>query len=113
LGADSHINGGLHVAGLIYVDGDITQGTAGTYSQFRQMQIIDGGLVVEAGGIEINLGDLFVDGYANSAPDNRFFPPAYPTAHAPTYAVGAMYYDTTLNKLRIGGASAWETVTSV
>lgn len=36
-----------------------------------------------------------------------------PTASAPTYVKGAMYFDTTLNKLRIGGATAWETVTSI
>jgi hypothetical protein len=35
------------------------------------------------------------------------------TALAPPYKKGAMYFDTTLNKLRIGGATAWETVTSV
>ena len=35
------------------------------------------------------------------------------TAGAPDYVKGAMYFDTTLNKLRIGGATAWETVTSV
>jgi hypothetical protein len=35
------------------------------------------------------------------------------TAAAPTYVKGAMYFDTTLNKLRIGGATGWETVTSV
>jgi hypothetical protein len=35
------------------------------------------------------------------------------TAGAPAYVLGAIYFDTTLNKLRIGGASAWETVTSV
>jgi hypothetical protein len=35
------------------------------------------------------------------------------TASAPTYTIGAMYFDTTLNKLRVGGASGWETVTSV
>ena len=35
------------------------------------------------------------------------------TAAAPPYVKGAMYFDTTLNKLRIGGATAWETVTSV
>lgn len=35
------------------------------------------------------------------------------TAGAPAYVKGAMYFDTTLNKLRIGGATAWETVTSV
>lgn len=36
-----------------------------------------------------------------------------PTASAPAYVKGGMYFDTTLNKLRIGGASNWETVTSV
>jgi hypothetical protein len=39
--------------------------------------------------------------------------PKYPTAKAPTYANGRCYFDTTLNKLRIGGATAWETVTSI
>ena len=32
---------------------------------------------------------------------------------APTYVKGGLYFDTTLNKLRVGGATAWETVTSV
>jgi hypothetical protein len=40
-------------------------------------------------------------------------PQSATTASAPAYVKGAMYFDTTLNKLRIGGASAWETVTSV
>lgn len=35
------------------------------------------------------------------------------TALAPAYVKGAMYFDTTLNKLRIGGAAGWETVTSI
>jgi hypothetical protein len=35
------------------------------------------------------------------------------TALQPAYIKGGMYFDTTLNKLRIGGATAWETVTSV
>jgi hypothetical protein len=34
------------------------------------------------------------------------------TASAPTYVKGCIYFDTTLNKLRIGGATAWETLTS-
>jgi len=34
-------------------------------------------------------------------------------ASAPTYVKGDMYFDTTLNKLCIGGASGWETITSV
>ena len=35
------------------------------------------------------------------------------TAGAPAYVKGAIYFDTTLNKLRIGGATAWETITSI
>ncbi len=35
------------------------------------------------------------------------------TAGKPAYVKGGMYFDTTLKKLRIGGTSAWETVTSV
>lgn len=35
------------------------------------------------------------------------------SAVAPTYLAGGIYYDTTLHKLRIGGASGWETITSV
>lgn len=42
-----------------------------------------------------------------------FFPRQTTTAAAPAYVKGGMYFDTTLNKLRIGGATAWETVTSV
>ena len=34
------------------------------------------------------------------------------TAGAPAYVKGAIYFDTTLNKLRVGGATAWETITS-
>ena len=34
------------------------------------------------------------------------------TAGAPAYQKGGLYFDTTLNKLRVGGATAWETVTS-
>jgi hypothetical protein len=37
---------------------------------------------------------------------------AFTTANAPTYAPGIIYYDLTLSKLRVGGASAYETITS-
>lgn len=42
-----------------------------------------------------------------------FMPKQATTAGAPAYVLGGMYFDTTLNKLRIGGATAWETVTSI
>ena len=35
------------------------------------------------------------------------------TASAPAYVEGGIYYDTTLHKLRVGGAAGWETITSV
>ena len=38
--------------------------------------------------------------------------PQHATTGAPAYAEGRMYYDTTLHKLKIGGAAAYETVTS-
>jgi hypothetical protein len=34
-------------------------------------------------------------------------------ASAPAYQKGAIYFDTTLNKLRVGGATGWETITSI
>ena len=39
-------------------------------------------------------------------------PQQTPTASAPAYVKGGIYFDTTLSKLRVGGATGWETVTS-
>jgi lysophospholipase L1-like esterase len=44
--------------------------------------------------------------------DGVMMPVQAPTASAPAHVVGGIYFDTTLNKLRVGGASGWETVTS-
>lgn len=44
--------------------------------------------------------------------DGLFFPQQAITTSAPSYIKGAIYFDTTLNKLRIGGAIGWETITS-
>ena len=41
------------------------------------------------------------------------YPQQAATISAPSYVKGAIYFDTTLNKLRVGGATAWETITSV
>ncbi len=43
---------------------------------------------------------------------NLILPQQATTAAAPAYVKGAIYFDTTLNKLRVGGATAWETITS-
>lgn len=58
------------------------------------------------GKIATNAGQLLL------APATSVGLPQYPTASAPPYVKGGAYFDTTLNKLRIGGATAWETVTS-
>jgi hypothetical protein len=49
----------------------------------------------------------------NFSVTNLFLPIQATTAAAPSYVKGAIYFDTTLNKLRVGGATAWETITSV
>jgi hypothetical protein len=42
-----------------------------------------------------------------------FFPLQSTTVAQPAYVKGGVYFDTTLSKLMVGGATAWETVTSV
>jgi hypothetical protein len=42
-----------------------------------------------------------------------FFPVQAATNVAPAYVKGGLYFDTTENKLYVGGATAWEKVTSV
>jgi hypothetical protein len=60
--------------------------------------------VEDPGGLALGLAGGHMTGV--------FFPMQAPTASAPAYVLGGMYFDTTLKKLRIGGASAWETVSS-
>ena len=53
------------------------------------------------------------DANGNLTLTTLLFPQQHATTGAPSYVKGALYFDTTLNKLRVGGATAWETVTSV
>ena len=39
--------------------------------------------------------------------------PQYTTANRPTYKAGLLIYDVTIHKLVVGGATAWEVVTSI
>jgi hypothetical protein len=55
---------------------------------------------------------IAVTGLADGYSSGLLFPSQAPTTAAPAYVKGGIYFDTTLNKLRIGGASGWETVTS-
>lgn len=77
----------------------------------------DGGsgliLVGSGGTINVNEAITIQTDISVSILGCLFFPPSFDTGSAPTYQEGAMYYDTTLHKLRIGGASGWETVTSI
>jgi len=57
--------------------------------------------------------DAAIGPYVTIGSANVFFPVQASTATAPAYINGGLYFDTTLNKLRVGGATAWETVTSV
>src|ERR1700753_238709 len=41
--------------------------------------------------------------------DNIILPMQHATSGGPAYVKGAIYFDTTLNKLRVGGATGWET----
>ncbi|MHB8627017.1 MAG: hypothetical protein ACYDEO_12525 [Aggregatilineales bacterium] len=67
-------------------------------SDAASVTLTDQQLTVEIAGVTVHNG--------------WFKPPQATTAGAPAYVKGGMYFDTTLNKLRIGGATAWETVTS-
>ena len=60
-----------------------------------------------------NATALTLDSSQNATFAGTVKPQLATTAGAPAYVKGAIYFDTTLNKLRVGGASAWETITSV
>jgi hypothetical protein len=58
-------------------------------------------------------GGITLDATSNTSFTGTIKPQLATTAGAPAYVKGAIYFDTTLNKLRVGGATAWETITSV
>jgi hypothetical protein len=67
--------------------------------------------IFTSGGVSI--GNTTDKGAASLNVSGLIFPQQAATASAPAYQKGAIYFDTTLNKLRVGGATAWETITSV
>ena len=77
-----------------------------------------GGGLYRGGSGEVGIAVAGVSGLAVDTSLNSTFagtvkPILATTAGAPAYVKGAIYFDTTLNKLRVGGATAWETITSV
>ena len=67
--------------------------------------------ISSAGGVSI--GNTTDPGAGGLRASGLIYPQQAATASAPAYVKGAIYFDTTLNKLRVGGATAWETITSV
>jgi len=65
--------------------------------------------IFNTGGVSI--GNTTDRGAASLNVSGLIFPQQ--AATAPTYVKGAIYFDTTLNKLRVGGATGWETITSI
>ena len=61
----------------------------------------------------VSIGNTTDKGAASLNVSGLIYPQQATTAGAPAYVKGAIYFDTTLNKLRVGGATAWETITSV
>lgn len=55
---------------------------------------------------------LYRNGADQLRTDDVFMPQQAATASAPPYVKGGFYFDTTLNKMRVGGATGWETITS-
>jgi hypothetical protein len=59
-----------------------------------------------------NIGASWLGTTGNMTNSGTISPQQATTAAAPAYVKGAIYFDTTLNKLRVGGATGWETITS-
>ena len=126
-------------AGELKVSGSLVIGTnlitAGAASQFVIQQTGDNYSVLLKAGSSANYGysialnargggdamvfstrdvtALTLDASQNATFAGTIKPQQAATASAPAYVKGAIYFDTTLNKLRVGGATAWETITSV
>ena len=84
-------------------------------------QVVTGGVIADF-AIDSTSGNLVLStaqttratiGSTGTSFTGTISPQQATTAGAPAYVKGAIYFDTTLNKLRVGGATAWETITSV
>jgi hypothetical protein len=117
-------NGGLRVAskntgtGGYVLDIGVSDTNAYAWLQMSNSAILNGAYAHE---IALNPlgGNVLIGTTTNRSGTNSLvmggliFPQQATTAAAPAYVQGAIYFDTTLNKLRVGGATAWETITSV
>lgn len=90
--------------------GDSNEGFIGSFSNLNFQTAYSNRMIITSGG-NVGIGTtspsvlLDVNGLIKAG--------QYTTGTEPAYVKGAIYFNTTLNKYRIGGASAWETVTSI
>ena len=116
-GAGIYLCGGDHatIPGNFYVDyGDYRAGYAidsKVIFRYGTNTVQTTTLTIDKTGVITTIGSVII--MANAAKTSVLTPPQYTTENAPTSTAGNVYFDTTLNKLRIRGAAGWETVTSV
>lgn len=99
-GMKLEVNGGSVANPQITANGDSDTGIY--WALANDLRLVTGGVSA-----------LTLDGSQNATFAGTVKPQLATTAGAPAYVKGAIYFDTTLNKLRVGGAAAWETITSV
>ena len=103
--------------GKLQVGGSITatEGTnVGLFGFFSGSSLVAGTLGAQSFILRTNnTAALTLDSSQNATFAGTIKPQQAATASAPTYVKGAIYFDTTLNKLRVGGGIGWETITSV
>lgn len=130
-GYTSNANNSTYVG---YYAGQTTTGTLNTFVGVNGVgylvssgakNTIIGGFSGNSGGLDIRTASNYIvlsDGDGNPRAyfngsiaifNGTISPVQATTAAAPAYVKGAIYFDTTLNKLRVGGATAYETITSV
>lgn len=97
----------------IWDNGAFTAGGPSTAPALKVTPVASQARWIEVTGATSSTNPTIGVSGGNLACSAVFMPVQATTAGAPAYVLGGMYFDTTLNKLRIGGATAWETVTSV
>ena len=85
-----------------------TNASSATFTSVTATSAISAVSVTATSGISGSSGS-----FATVAVTSAFTAASYATTAAPAYGKGKVYFDTTLNKLRVGGATTWETITSV
>jgi hypothetical protein len=103
-------------ANVAYSNSVMVGAYAGAYETGSSKLFIDG---IDRGTEAASRTNSIIYGVMNTTPTSQIlhlnavvFPISATTVAAPSYVEGGIYYDTTLHKLRVGGASGWETVTS-